>query len=689
MKIVASALFLLLIGSNALAESVTETMARTMAERWTAENQAAFGKMGSAESISGEYDTDDTLLWWTVRMSNGGAVITAPDTGIEPVITILPELDGALPADDPLRALLTRDLKTRLAAIVNESTSVRARTLSAQGTTATQTARTQAVIEKSKAKWARLAATKSTRATRSTIRDGNPAFVAGLAKGFGANGVYTHWNQSGGIYNLHTPSNYVAGCVATAAAALLQYFNVTKAPDPQVTRTCRVDMVSNDVELTTLEGDYDWSILPTARGGSADDVGTLTADQKDLLSRVTYNMGVCVHMVYAANGSSAFNFLVPKTLRDDYGLSDGRTVLHPSADHFEKLIHAQNRCSVPVLLGISGTAGGHAVLAVGYGEDTTGTKYTRLFLGWGGARDAWYCLPEVDAYVDAYGNPTSSRFSVVNEIDTMFGTTDETMPLCGRVTDPNGGGVAAAVISIPAINRRVVTDANGFWGVRVNPNDFTVSGNRILCISSPAVTNETTFTVGACAAAKNRKETIGGWLDAAQTISEQYRGCYYNNPDQLAAAMPDAIDFVVEAPKTAAGVPHSWLWQFPELVERYGAVVTETTAERMANTVAANGKNTFGECYITGVNPTNATEKFEVSIAMGADGAPVLSWTPDLNEGGDKTLRTYTVEQLTFENGKLNVVKSDTGLAAGKPLPQPVWTPGATLYRVKVKLNDR
>lgn len=50
------------------------------------------------------------------------------------------------------------------------------------------------------------------------------------------------------------------------------------------------------------------------------------------------------------------------------------------------------------------------------------------------------------------------------------------------------------------------------------------------------------------------------------------------------------------------------------------------------------------ECYVAGLNPTNAPDVFRTVISIGADGEPIVGWDPDLNEGGKKHERVYIVE---------------------------------------------
>ena len=61
--------------------------------------------------------------------------------------------------------------------------------------------------------------------------------------------------------------------------------------------------------------------------------------------------------------------------------------------------------------------------------------------------------------------------------------------------------------------------------------------------------------------------------------------------------------------------------------------------------------NKVWECYVAGLVPTNATDVFRAVILM-ENGAPVVGREPDLNEGGTKHERVYTVE------GKENLADS-------------------------------
>ena len=77
-----------------------------------------------------------------------------------------------------------------------------------------------------------------------------------------------------------------------------------------------------------------------------------------------------------------------------------------------------------------------------------------------------------------------------------------------------------------------------------------------------------------------------------------------------------------------------------------GLGVASGDFEAAAN--AASGKTNWGrptsvwEEYVAGLVPTNANSQLKAKIEM-KDGAPVVTWEPDLNENGTKSERLYKV----------------------------------------------
>ena len=131
--------------------------------------------------------------------------------------------------------------------------------------------------------------------------------------------------------------------------------------------------------------------------------------------------------------------------------------------------------------------------------------------------------------------------------------------------------------------------------------------------------------------------------------------------DGVAWTPAGAPDIVVEG----VSIPIAWL------DEAVASIVAANGGdyEAAARATAANGANAVWQCYVAGLDPTNATSRLLATIEM-ENGEPVVTWTPDLNEGGTKSDRVYTVE------GK-------------EKLADPTWGPtnaATRFFRVKVEM---
>ncbi|MCQ2390887.1 MAG: chitobiase/beta-hexosaminidase C-terminal domain-containing protein [Kiritimatiellae bacterium] len=151
------------------------------------------------------------------------------------------------------------------------------------------------------------------------------------------------------------------------------------------------------------------------------------------------------------------------------------------------------------------------------------------------------------------------------------------------------------------------------------------------------------FTVDGVERARQDGET--GWLEVSQVISgageHVVAWTYVKDADE--AGGEDCMwvaDFSWTPDETythesAAPVPYDWIRRYlPHTPDEYAAY--ETTVRELA----ANGRQTVEDCYVAGLDPTDATAAFSAKIEM-VDGAPKVTWTPDLNTNG--VIRTYRV----------------------------------------------
>ncbi len=119
-----------------------------------------------------------------------------------------------------------------------------------------------------------------------------------------------------------------------------------------------------------------------------------------------------------------------------------------------------------------------------------------------------------------------------------------------------------------------------------------------------------------------------------------------------------------ETQKSPVGVPCQWL------EESASAILAATGGdhEAAAMALAANGLPVW-KCYVAGLSTTDAQAEFKVKSISLADGELKVEWTPDLNDNGTKTNRTYVIQ--------------------GKRSMDDEWdekTVGSRFFRVKVQI---
>ena len=472
----------------ASASSVTPSQARMVAGAW-AERNASFGFAGEPVDNMPSVHKDDNgvKLWYEVRMTDGSCLIVSPVTELGPVIVALENVpENGLDKDHPMLAMLATDMTDRLKKLglypENKGTSL----MGASVAPAERSPLMEKWAQQGEAKWARYGVGAGARlmATETEKLDEVTTEISVLP-GFEKNGPLTHWNQGdragGHCYNLYTPENCVCGCVATAMAAMLQYFGAIGCPDgvPGVVPATYNGRDNNGKPFLTIGGEYDWSIL--ADKTKLSDYGTLTTDQRDLLGRVAYDAAVAVGMAWSDGESGAYESNVAKAFTKLYQFKDARDVWHPTSEHYPKLIYNQCRAGAPVGLSIhkAGGSGGHSVLAVGYGIDEDGNPRVRIFTGWGGSGDGWYALPYIDTNGTMDGE--SIAYDVIQDIVTMIGyDTDETVPVVGQMI-PSG---ADYTITVPAVgDRELTTVGNGYFATRVSASEM--AGKKItVCYSN-------------------------------------------------------------------------------------------------------------------------------------------------------------------------------------------------------------
>lgn len=74
---------------SARTELVTESMALAAAQSWLRENPGAAPNMQVTGETRAERAADGSVLWYEVRTSPDGCIITSSDTRIDPVVSVV------------------------------------------------------------------------------------------------------------------------------------------------------------------------------------------------------------------------------------------------------------------------------------------------------------------------------------------------------------------------------------------------------------------------------------------------------------------------------------------------------------------------------------------------------------------------------------------------------------------------
>ena len=512
------ALFAAMIALNAQATPVSSAQACRAVSAWAAANGSAFANPGSAVSAEPEYDVDGvTKLYYKVKMSNGGLVIASPDTDLDLVVAVLENSDGNFPKGHPLPSILKADMRNRLSVIAAGASAAAPRagllSVTAQSASAQSAAPAANLpddvkesIRKSNAQWEKYGSSSAMRMLSLPSEEELAPYIRRVVDGFEKGGRFTHWNQSsvGGelCYNYYTPNNEVCGCVATAGAAVMQFFgNNTDIKKTGPVSGVNCSLHGQPIDVKTLEGAIDWSILPKTHGGTAD--AALDEEGRKLLGRVTYNFGVLVGMSWASEGpgrdSGAYLKNLPEALKK-YGFETARHVTFNTLDEgtsqYFKMVYAQNWAGAPVVLGIQGDEGAHAVVACGYAKTPDDEELCRVFMGYGGDHDAWYKFPTVYIYktvneaVTMIGYDASKNLGAMdvlgldeagaNDLFNKYGT----VPICGK------SNLSKTKLTFPGVTKgaedeesgasisftlTAEVDENGFFAVRIPANTTDLS----------------------------------------------------------------------------------------------------------------------------------------------------------------------------------------------------------------------
>lgn len=204
------------------------------------------------------------------------------------------------------------------------------------------------------------------------------------------------WNQDK-PFNMHTPNNYVTGCVATAGAIVMKYHGSPAKGTGSHSYTWNGKTVSASFEHT-----YDWANMPAEYDGTNDAAF-------DGVARLMSDLGVAVEMQYNKDGSGAYIGNLVTALQKYYGyskLSHLMAIEDVGAEAWNGRLREEIDANRPVLYAASDPArGGHAFVIDGYKDESFSVNW-----GWGGLCDGFYKIGALNPQSE--GKPTGEKYNV-------------------------------------------------------------------------------------------------------------------------------------------------------------------------------------------------------------------------------------------------------------------------------------
>jgi hypothetical protein len=474
-RVIALSLFVLCIAlSSAWSRPMTSAEAENAVKGWiTAESKPLGSLLGKQVGWTNEYcDANNTCIYYVVYLEPSGFVIVAADDLVEPIVGFVSGYAYFDPSpQNTLGAIVSRDMPYRVGMarkLASEDAMNASRVCQSAGAMALKNSAYNA-----RAKWGRLSQTSAAGHISSTSGISDLRVAPLVTSTWGQASVYGNY-----CYNYFTPNHYYDGCVATAMAQCLRYW---QWPVSGVgTSSFRIYVSGAAQNATTRGGDdlggpYNWNLMVASPGQY------ITSSQRQAIGALCYDAGVASHMQYGASGSGAYMTDAKSALLATFRYSNaviGGNGYNNIGGGLDGMIMPNLDSGNPVLLGVwqSPSGAGHAIVADGYGYNSA-TLYYHLNMGWDGYEDAWYNLPNIDDSEYAFNVVDTCIYNIYKagsgEIISGRITMDANIPVAGVLVTAAGSEGTFAALS----------NSNGIYAVTHVPS----SGTYTVTASSPGM----------------------------------------------------------------------------------------------------------------------------------------------------------------------------------------------------------
>jgi hypothetical protein len=487
------------------AAPVTAEQAKTAVRNWRSRTTGPLDETALGQNVRDVTTVTDAAgtatLCHIINMEGGGFVITSADTTIRPVVAFSSGAIAGFTADtrNPLYALLKQDIESRLAAVAAASAAAPATAAAAAPGNATPAAGSP------ESEWADLLAPPAPATDGLALAAAGASSIEDVRR---APLVQTQWNQGNNTgndpYNYyyytyagHSSQGYPAGCVATAGAQIMRYFQWPRDYVSEFVEECSID----GIKFPARAGGhyYGWTNMPYIPGSSP------SSAVKQAIGQLVSDVGVAVGMAWGEDGSSAITINLADAFTEKFGYGCAKAINSPSLVQWANAVLASLDWGSPCVLAIRGE-GGHAVVADGYGfRSGSGNLWLHLNMGWGGASNLWYNMAES---ISTGGNTFTNLFAAVvyNVLEEVGAQANHEL-WSMRVVDASGNPVPGASVTMTNSDSGstfgpFTTNSKGILGMHASFNsssytfDISASYNGQVGSSSLTLRPSTSSSVG-------------------------------------------------------------------------------------------------------------------------------------------------------------------------------------------------
>lgn len=222
----------------------------------------------------------------------------------------------------------------------------------------------------------------------------------------------TQWNQSP-YYNYYCPNGTPVGCLATAVAQVMKYWNhPVRGTGSHSYYSNLYGTLSADFGSTT----YDWANMPNALRASS------SSAQIQAVATLSYHVGVSMNMDYGPDGSGAYvtggyntaEYALPTYFGYKPSL-ECRYKSYYSETNWVEMLKDEIYAGRPVVYAGYDAGGGHAFVFDGYNA----SNLFHVNWGWGGYYNGYYAMGALNPGGGGTGTNATNTFNSGNH--ALFG----------------------------------------------------------------------------------------------------------------------------------------------------------------------------------------------------------------------------------------------------------------------------